>query len=188
MFENLNEIYEMFNDGAEKVVAHLKAEFSVVKAGRANPKVLDRVMVDYYGSMTPLNQMANITVPEPRCLLVNVWDTTAIKNVVKAINESNLGLNPADDGKTIRLVFPVLTEDRRKELVKNIKKMAEEAKVALRNERRDCLDAVKSMKKDNIITEDDQSAAEKEIQKRVDAFNAKIEAVLQDKEKEIMEV
>lgn len=188
MFESLDEMYVYFEEGAEKVLSHLQGEFSVVKAGRANPKILDRVMVDYYGSMTPLNQMANITVPEPRCLLVNVWDTSALKNVVKAINEANLGLNPADDGKTIRLVFPILTEERRKELVKNIKKLTEEAKVSLRNDRRDSMDAIKAMKKENIITEDEQSDAEKEIQKKVDSYNAKIDAMCQAKEKEIMDV
>lgn len=187
-FESLKQVYDYLKERNEKVLNYLKEEYSVVRAGRANPKILDRVMVDYYGSKTPLNQMANITVPEPRILLINVWDVSVIKDVVKAIQEADLGINPADDGKNIRLVFPVLTEDRRKELVKSIKKTAEEAKISARNERKDVLDIVKNMKKDNKITEDDVKQAEKEIQKLVDSINQSIEKTLQDKEKEIMEV
>lgn len=187
-FESLKQVYDYLKEKNEKILNYLKDEYSVVRAGRANPKILDRVMVDYYGSKTPLNQMANITVPEPRVLLVNVWDVSALKDVVKAIQEADLGINPADDGKNIRLVFPVLTEDRRKELVKSIKKTAEEAKISARNERKDVLDIVKNMKKDNKITEDDVKTAEKEIQKLVDSINLSIDKTMQDKEKEIMEV
>ena len=187
-FESLKQVYDYLKEKNEKILNYLKDEYSVVRAGRANPKILDRVMVDYYGSKTPLNQMANITVPEPRILLVNVWDVSALKDVVKAIQEADLGINPADDGKNIRLVFPVLTEDRRKELVKSIKKTAEEAKISARNERKDVLDIVKNMKKDNKITEDDVKTAEKEIQKLVDSINLSIDKTMQDKEKEIMEV
>ena len=187
-FESLKQVYDYLKEKNEKILNYLKDEYSVVRAGRANPKILDRVMVDYYGSKTPLNQMANITVPEPRVLLVNVWDVSALKDVVKAIQEADLGINPADDGKNIRLVFPVLTEDRRKELVKSIKKTAEEAKISARNERKDVLDIVKNMKKDNKITEDDVKTAEKEIQKLVDSINLSIDKTMQDKEKEIMEI
>ncbi len=187
-FESLKQVYDYLKEKNEKILNYLKDEYSVVRAGRANPKILDRVMVDYYGSKTPLNQMANITVPEPRVLLVNVWDVSALKDVVKAIQEADLGINPADVGKNIRLVFPVLTEDRRKELVKSIKKTAEEAKISARNERKDVLDIVKNMKKDNKITEDDVKTAEKEIQKLVDSINLSIDKTMQDKEKEIMEV
>ena len=187
-FESLKQVYDYLKEKNEKILNYLKDEYSVVRAGRANPKILDRVMVDYYGSKTPLNQMANITVPEPRVLLVNVWDVSALKDVVKAIQEADLGINPADDGKNIRLVFPVLTEDRRKELVKSIKRTAEEAKISARNERKDVLDIVKNMKKDNKITEDDVKTAEKEIQKLVDSINLSIDKTMQDKEKEIMEI
>ena len=187
-FESLKNVYDYLKERNEKVLKFLKDEYATVRAGRANPKILDRVMVDYYGSKTPLNQMANITVPEPRVLLINVWDMSAIKDVVKAIQEADLGINPADDGKSVRLVFPVLTEDRRKELVKSIKKTAEDAKISARNERKNVLDIVKNMKKDNKITEDDVKQAEKEIQKLVDNVNASIDKILQDKEKEIMEV
>lgn len=184
----LKEIYEELKQDCAKVCEHLKAEFGAVRAGRANPKILDRVMVEYYGSMTPLNQMANISVPEPRMLLINVWDQSALKNVVKAINEADLGINPADDGKVIRLVFPILTEERRKDLVKSIKRMTEDSKVSLRNARRDAIDMVKDLKKDNAISEDDQANAEKEIQKIIDLNNANLEKLLADKEKEVMEV
>ena len=188
IFQTDKEVYDYLKGRNEKVIDHLKNEFACVRAGRANPKILDRVMVNYYGSMTPLTQMANITVPEPRMLLVNVWDVSALKDVVKAIQEADLGINPADDGKNIRLVFPVLTEDRRKELVKSIKKIAEESKISARNERKDVMDAVKNMKKENLLTEDGVANAEKEIQKLVDNVNAQIDKLLQDKEKEIMEV
>lgn len=187
-FETTKQVYDYLKERNEKVIDYLKNEFACVRAGRANPKILDRVMVNYYGSMTPLNQMANITVPEPRMLLVNVWDMSALKDVVKAIQEANLGINPADDGKNIRLVFPVLTEERRKELVKSIKKIAEEAKISARNERKDVLDIVKNMKKDNKLTEDDVKNAEQEIQKIVNNVNALIDEMLASKEKEIMEV
>ena len=188
IFQTSKEIYDYLKERNERVIEHLKGEFSCVRAGRANPKILDRIMVNYYGSLTPLNQMANITVPEPRMLLINVWDISALRDVVKAIQESDIGLNPADDGKNIRLVFPVLTEDRRKELVKNIKKMAEESKISARNERKDALDIVKNMKKENLLTEDDVKNCEKEIQKIVDSVNMQIDKLLQEKEKEIMEV
>lgn len=182
------EVFEYLKQRNEKVLEHLKGEFSCVRAGRANPKILDRIMVNYYGSLTPLNQMANITVPEPRMLLINVWDVSALKDVVKAIQESDIGINPADDGKNIRLVFPILTEERRKELVKSIKKMAEESKISARNERKEALDIVKNMKKENLLTEDDVANCEKEIQKIVDNVNAQIDKLLAEKEKEILSV
>lgn len=182
------EVYDELKQNLEKVINHLNVEFSSVRAGRANPKILDKVMVDYYGTLTPLYQMANISVPEPRMLLISLWDASMIKDVVKAINEANIGINPNDDGKVIRLVFPVLTEERRKELVKQTKKIAEDVKVSARNERRVAIDNIKLLKKDNLITEDMQKAAETEIQKILDEYIAKIDKISLDKEKEVMEV
>lgn len=188
LFQTESELYQNFKDGLNKAENHLENEYATIRAGRANPKILDRVLVNYYGSMTPLNQMANITVPDPRCLLINVWDMSAFKDVLKAINEANLGLNPSDDGKSIRLTFPVPTEERRKELVKQAKALLEEAKVTMRNERRDAMDAIKEMKKENLLTEDSQKNAEKEVQKILDNATARVDALFAEKEKEIMSV
>ncbi len=188
MFQNENELYEQFKKGLNKAEEHLDSEYATIRAGRANPKILDRVLVNYYGSMTPLNQMANITVPDPRCLLINVWDMSAFKDVLKAINEANLGLTPSDDGKSIRLTFPVPTEERRKELVKQAKTLLEEAKVSMRNERREAMDQIKEMKKENILTEDSQKVAEKEIQKILDNATKNLDDLFASKEKEIMSV
>ena len=187
-YQSKQEAFDAFKIGLEKVIDHFAGELSVVRAGRANPKILDRVMVDYYGNMTPLNQMANITVPEPRMLFVNVWDQSMLKEVIKSLNEDNLGVNVSDDGKNVRLAFPQLTEDRRKDLVKGIKKTAEDNRISLRNERREIMDELKDQKKNNIITEDELAGAEKEVQKILDSYNEKIDKLLADKEKEIMEV
>lgn len=183
-----NEVYSELKQNLEKVINHLNVEFSSIRAGRANPQILNKVMVNYYGTMTPLYQMANISVPEPRMLVISLWDTSMLKEVVKAINEANIGINPNDDGKVIRLVFPVLTEDRRKELVKQTKKIAEEVKVSARNERRVALDNINALKKDNLITEDGEKLSEKEIQKILDEYIAKIDKICSEKEKEVMEV
>lgn len=188
LFQTENELYENLKQGLNKAENHLANEYTAIRAGRANPKILDRVLVNYYGSMTPLNQMANITVPDPRCLLINVWDMSAFKDVLKAINEANLGLNPSDDGKSIRLTFPVPTEERRKELVKQAKALLEDAKVTMRNERRDAMDAIKEMKKENLLTEDTQKNAEKEVQKILDASIKLADDLFAEKEKEIMSV
>ena len=171
-----------------KAINHLESEFNLVRAGRANPHILDKVTVEYYGSLTPLNQMGNISVPEARVLQINIWDQSQIKNVSKAISEANLGVNPIDDGKTIRLIFPALTEERRKEIVKQVKKIAEDSKVAVRNARRDCLDVFKSMKKEGEITEDDLAFCEKEVQKITDNYINKIDERTEEKEKEVMEI
>ena len=187
-FQTVEEVYNELKNGLAKVQDHLENEYASIRAGRANPKILDRVMVNYYGSLTPLNQMANITVPDPRCLLINVWDLSAFKDVIKAINEANLGLTPSDDGKSIRLVFPVPTEERRKELVKQAKAILEESKVSMRNERRDAMDAVKDMKKNNLITEDMEKNAEKEVQKILDGAVKELDEMFAAKEKEIMSV
>ena len=159
-----------------------------IRAGRANPQLLDRVTVDYYGTQTPLNQMGNVTSPEPRMLVISVWDQKAIPLVEKAILKSDLGLNPSNDGKLIRLVIPELNEERRKELTKVVRKGAEEAKVAIRGARRDAMEQVKKLKKDSKITEDDQRKAEDELQKITDAQIKEIDKIAAEKEKEIMEV
>ena len=187
-FQTVEEVYSNLKVDLNKAESHLDDEFASIRAGRANPKILDKVMVNYYGSMTPLNQMANITVPDPRCLLINVWDPSAFKDVIKAINESNLGITPSDDGKSIRLVFPVPTEDRRKDLVKQAKAVGEETKIAMRNARRDAINAVKDMKKDNLLTEDSEALAEKEIQKILDTAIKNVDDEFAKKEKEIMEI
>ena len=161
-------VFEKYESQISKTVEHLKSDLLTVRAGRANPQILNKIVVDYYGTPTPLNQMANITVPDARTLMISLWDTSAIKDVNKAISSSDIGINPSDDGKNIRLTFPQLTEERRRELCKQIKKTTEDTKVVLRNERRDILEAVKKLKKDNVITEDDVASFEKDIQKILD--------------------
>ena len=163
-------------------------ELRSIRAGRANPQLLERITVDYYGVQTPLTQMGNITAPEPRMLVINLWDQKSIPLVEKAILKSDLGLNPSNDGKIIRLVIPELNEERRKELTKLVRKSAEEAKVAIRSIRRDAVEQVKKMKKNSEITEDDQKKAEDAIQKLTDANIKDIDKITADKEKEIMDV
>ncbi|WAM32361.1 ribosome recycling factor [Caldicellulosiruptor naganoensis] len=172
----------------KKAVETLKREFATVKAGRANPHILDKVMVDYYGVPTPIPQLASITVPEARMIVIQPWEAKMLKEIEKAIQKADLGVNPANDGKVIRLIFPELTEERRKELVKQVKKMAEDAKVAIRNIRREALDEYRKMKKNNEITEDDLKDAEEDVQKLHDKYIEQIEKLLSAKEKEIMEV
>lgn len=179
---------QKFETRLEKVLDSFKNEMNKIRAGRANPHLLDKIMVDYYGTPTPLNQMANISVPEARMITITLWDVSAIKNVTKAIMASDLGITPTDDGKVIRLVFPQLTEERRKELVKNVKKIGEEFKVTIRNERRDVLETFKKLKKDAGMTEDELATQEKEVQKITDKYVASLEKILADKEKEILEV
>ena len=189
MYNEEVEMYlEEYNDNMEKAVNHLADELLQIRAGRANPKIVERIMVDYYGTMTPLNQMSTISVPEPRMILVNMWDNSMLKAAVKAIVDANIGLTPSDDGRVIRLVFPQLTEERRKELCKEVSKMSEGTKVTCRNARRDVLDEFKKMKKDSTITEDEMAALEKDVQKALDDIIAKIETLTKNKEKEIMEI
>ena len=170
----------------EKALDHLADEFGAVRPGRANPKVLDRITVSYYGSETPLNGVATISSPDARTLVISPWDTKLLKDIQKAIQTSDLGINPQNDGRVIRLVFPQLTEDRRKDLVKQIKKYAEDAKVAMRNIRRDGMDYVKKLKKNSEITEDDQKKAEKDLQDLLDKMIKKVDAAAAAKEKELM--
>ena len=172
----------------EKTKNVLRADLMAIRAGRANPQLLDRIMVDYYGTPTPLKNVANISAPEPRVLQINPWDQKMVKDISKAILASDLGLNPANDGKVIRLMLPELTAERRKELTKLVRKTAEESKVAVRSIRRDAVEHVKKLKKNNEITEDDQKKAEEAIQKLTDANIKEIDKITADKEKEIMEV
>lgn len=169
-------------------IEHLKIDLGAIRAGRANPQILNKVYVDYYGTQTPLSQMSNITVPEARLLQISLWDTSMIKAVVKAINESDIGITPTDDGKVIRLVFPQLTEERRRDLSKQVHKIGEEYKVALRNARRDILDKIKAFKKDNLITEDDVDGYGKEVQKILDKNVAEVDVIIKNKDAEVFEV
>ena len=172
----------------DKVITSLEKEFGTIRAGRANPGVLDKIQVEYYGAMTPINAVASISVAEARILVISPFDAGALKPIEKAIMASDIGINPTNDGKSIRIVFPQLTEDRRKELCKQVGKYGEEAKVSVRNVRRDAVDTFKKMKKSSEITEDDLKDCEKEIQKLTDKSIERIDKVCKDKEKEIMTV
>ncbi|MCM1367461.1 MAG: ribosome recycling factor [Roseburia sp.] len=182
LIEQSNKIDEKFG----KVLDHLKSELNSMRAGRANPVVLNRVMVDYYGMQTPLNQMANISVPDARTLLVSLYDVSALKEAKKAIIAADLGINPVDDGKVIRLSFPQLTEERRKDLIKQVRKVGEDSKVALRNERRDALDFGKKIKKE--VSEDEFAEYEKLIQKKLDGFTEKVDKLIKEKEADLLEI
>ena len=172
----------------DKALDHLQEEFGAVRAGRANAKVLDRISVEYYGSETPLNGVATISSPDARTLVIQPWDTKLLKDIAKAIQVSDLGINPQNDGKVIRLVFPQLTEERRKELKKQIAKMGEDAKVALRNIRREANDKCKDMKKASEMNEDEQKASEKNVQDLTDKYIKLIDEITAKKDKEIMEI
>ncbi|MBO5892120.1 MAG: ribosome recycling factor [Oscillospiraceae bacterium] len=180
--------FKEFARKMDKTLDHLQEEFSAVRAGRANAKVLDRIAVEYYGSETPLNGVATITSPDARTLVISPWDTKLLKDIQKAIQSSDLGINPQNDGKVIRLVFPQLTEERRKELSKQVRKYAEDGKVAMRNVRRDGMDYVKKLKKNSEITEDEQKKAEKDLQDMLDKYIKKVDEALAAKEKELMAI
>ena len=182
------EVIDTAKDKMQKTIHVFQSELRSIRAGRANPQLLERVMVDYYGSPTPLTQMGNVSAPEPRMLLVNVWDQSALSLVEKAIQKSDLGLNPSNDGKVIRLVVPELTEERRRDLTKLVGKTLEEAKVAVRSIRRDAMDHVKKQQKDSLITEDDLTVAEKKIQEATDESVKELDELAAAKDKEIMEV
>lgn len=188
MDEEIKEYMDACRDDMEKAISYLKNEYQVIRAGRANPHILDKVTVEYYGVPTPINQMANISVPEARMLMISVWDSSQLQNVSKAISQADIGITPIDDGKVIRLVFPALTEERRRDIVKNVKSLCENAKISIRNSRRDYLDIFKQMKKDSSLSEDAYDSAEKEVQKLVDKYNAIADEVCLAKEKETMEV
>ncbi len=182
--ENIKDIEERM----QKSVDNLKEEYTTIRAGRANPHILDRLRVDYYGTPTPIQQVANVSVPEARMIQIQPWEASLIKDIEKAILVSDLGLTPNNDGKTIRLVFPELTEDRRKELAKDIKKKGDNAKVAIRNIRRDANDAIKKENKAGDISDDEAKNSEDEIQKITDKYIAMIDSAIDDKTKEILTV
>ena len=179
---------KVFEEKMVKAVGHLESEYATVRAGRANPGVLDKVTVDYYGVPTPINQVASVSVTEARTLSIQPWDRSLLKAITKAIQTSDIGINPIDDGVSIRLNFPAPTEERRKALAKDVHKMAEDAKVAVRNVRRDALDKFKAAKKASELTEDDLKNLEEKIQKVTDKFIKEIDAVWEKKTKEVMEL
>ena len=184
----IDDVMNTAKDKMQKSCAAYERDMMGLRAGRANPKLLDRIMVDYYGTPTPIPQIGNISSPEPRLLVIAPWEAKLIPQVEKAIQKSDLGLNPSNDGKIIRLVFPELNEERRRDLTKVASKGAEETKVAIRNIRRDAVDQIKKMKKNSEITEDDQKDAEEEIQKMTDKAIKEVDEIFAKKEKEIMEV
>ena len=171
-----------------KTISVLKSDLSTMKAGRANPTMLDRITVDYYGSPCPLSQVANVSAPEPRVLMITPWEKTILKDIERAILTSDLGLNPSNDGNVIRLIIPELTEETRKNLVKNVKKAGEEAKVAIRSIRRDANEKIKALKKDGDISEDQIRKGEDDVQKKTDAFVKEVDAIITAKEKEVMSI
>ena len=181
-------VFETAKTKMGKTVNALVSEYGAIRAGRANPQILDKIQVDYYGTPTPINQLASVAVAEARVLTIQPWDKSVLKAIEKAIQTSEIGINPQNDGTMIRLTFPPLTEDRRKELVKDIQKIGENSKVAIRSIRRDCLEKLKSMKKNSEITEDDLKDGEKEIQKITDGYIKEIDDISDKKQKEIMSV
>jgi len=180
--------YKSIKEKMQKTINVLKDELNGLRAGRANPAVLDKISVDYYGVPTPVNQLGNISVPEARLIVIQPWDAKVLSEIERAIQKSDIGINPSNDGKVIRLVFPILTEERRKELTKVVRKYGEEAKVAIRSIRRDAIDTYKKMQKNTEITEDDLRDAEKDIQDLTDEYIVKIDTIVETKDKEIMEV
>ena len=184
----IDEILASCKDETAKAINHQLGEYMVVRAGRANPHILDKVFIDYYGVPTPINQIAAVSVTEARTLLIQPWDGSILKEIEKAIQTSDLGINPQNDGKFIRIIFPALTEDRRREIVKNVAKLAEEAKISVRSTRRDSIETLKKMKKEAEITEDDLKQAEKHVQDLTDSFCKKIDNMSDEKQKEIMSI
>lgn len=184
----MDERLQQYDIKMQKSLDNLQGEFGSIRAGRANPHVLDKIRVDYYGTPTVLQQVANISVPEPRMLLIQPWEPNMVRVIEKAIQMSDLGINPTNDGKVIRLSFPELTEERRKELAKDVKKKGENAKVAVRNIRRDANDSLKKMSKSNDISEDEVKQLEDEVQKLTDKYIAKVDKAVEEKTKEILTV
>ena len=184
----MDSVLKQSEDKMKKSIDRLSEEYAVIRAGRANPAILDRIMVDYYGTKTPINQMAGVSVSEARVLVINPWDASALSAIEKAINQADIGINPTNDGKVLRLVFPQLTEERRKEIVKDINKIKEESKVAIRNIRRDAMDKIKALKKENSVSEDEIKDKEDEIQDLVNKYINKIDEMSALKEKEILEI
>lgn len=186
--EKLEEIFLVLEDKLDKVVNVLKDEYGTIRAGRANPHILDRLQVEAYGGMSPLNQLGNISVADARCLVISPWDKSLLKSIEKAILASNIGLNPTNDGNVIRLVFPELTEERRKELVKQVRRMGEDAKVAARNVRREAMEGIKKMKNGKEISEDEASNAEQDVEKNIAKCMEELDKAVSAKEKELMTI
>jgi len=184
----MQELIKNTEEKMNKTISVLERDYKSIRAGRANASVLDRITVDYYGSPTPIVQMAAVSVPEPRVLMIQPWDATTLKTIEKAILTSDIGINPQNDGRVIRLSFPPLTEERRKEIVKDVKKFAEDSKVAIRNTRRDAIEKLKALKKANSITEDDVTNGEKKIQNITDKYCKEADELASIKEKEILEI
>lgn len=184
----MNTVFNNTKERMTKTINALNSEYATIRAGRANPAVLDKINVDYYGTATPINQLASVSVPEARVLTIQPWDASVLGSIEKAIHASDLGINPQNDGRVIRLNFPALTEERRKQLCKDVQKTAEESKVACRQIRRDSIEKLKAMKKASEITEDDLKDGENKIQKIIDDFIKQIEKIASEKEAEIMEI
>ena len=184
----MNELIKNTEEKMNKTIGVLEQNYKSIRAGRANAAVLDRISVDYYGAPTPIQQMAAVSVPEPRVLMIQPWDASTLKTIEKAILTSDIGINPQNDGRVIRLSFPPLTEERRKEIVKEVKKVAEDSKVAVRNTRRDAIEKLKALKKANTVTEDDVTNGEKKIQNLTDKYCKEIDELAASKEKEILEI
>ena len=186
--EKVEEIFLTLEDKLEKTLGVLQEEFSSIRAGRANPHILDKLQVEAYGGMSPLNQLGNVSAADARCLVISPWDKSLLKAIEKAILSSNIGINPTNDGNVIRLVFPDLTEERRKELVKQVKKMGEDSKVAVRNNRRDAMEALKKMKTNKELSEDESKNCEQDVEKKISEAIAQVEKIVAAKEKELLTI
>lgn len=184
----IEELFMNFEMNCDKAIEYMRGEFAVMRAGRANPKLVEGIKVDYYGAMTPINQMGNISIPEPRQIVISLWDKSALKDVEKAILAANIGVTPQNDGTCIRLTFPVLTEERRKDLVKQVKKLAEDTKVVLRNARRDAMEALKKEKSAKTVSEDLIADYEKEVDKMLAKLIEQVDKLSKDKETDVMSV
>lgn len=184
----IEELFLNFEMDCDKAISYMKGEYNLMRAGRANPKLVESIKVDYYGALTPINQMGNISIPEPRCLVITLWDKSALKLVEKAILAANIGITPQNDGTVIRLTFPVLTEERRRDLVKQVKKLAEDTKVVLRNARRDAMDALKKEKNAKTVSEDLISDYEGEIDKSLSKLIETVDKLSKEKEADVMSV
>ena len=184
----IEEIFMNFEFDCEKAIDYMKGEYALMKAGRANPKLVENIKVDYYGAMTPIKQMGNISIPEPRQIVISVWDKSALKAIEKAILAANIGVTPQNDGVVIRLIFPVLTEERRRDLVKQVKKLAEDTKVVLRNARRDAMDGLKKEKNNKTVSEDLIADYEKEVDKALAKLIESVDKLAKEKETEVMSV
>lgn len=184
----MKDVLKKNDERMQRRIDHLVEEFKSIRAGRANAAVLDKVTVDYYGVPTPINQLSSISVPEARTLVIQPYDASSLKSIEKAIQMSDVGINPQNDGKVLRLIFPPLTEDKRKEIAKDISRIAEDSKVQVRNVRRDTVEKLKKMKKNGDLTEDDLKDGEKQVQKSTDKFIKEIDSITEKKKKEIMEI